>query len=193
MRRSTNVLLTLFLLLSFTPALVAQAGYKLKTRSASELASEQKRAVSSWCRLDYEGLRLNEASWRQRMRPLTTEKSYTEFPSIYIVSRYQFDPQEGISTALSVSYTTVGRYDLAFGYTPEAGQDTVTYRVEDKGGEILITDTGSPLPHVSKPAAIRWLKERLQQTASENEKAQLQEALKSLEPASATESPSAPK
>jgi len=187
--RRNMVLLSFVLFLSLSPALLAQASYRIKTRTAAELAAEQSRAVAAWCRLDYEGLRLRESTWQQRMRPLTTEKTYAEFPSILIISRYQFEPQENISTVLNVSYTTVGRYDLGFGYQPEPGQDMVTYRVEDKGGDILITDTGSPVPHVSKTAAVRWMKERLQETQSASEKAQLEEALKALEPKPAAPQP----
>ena len=163
-------------------AAVAQSGYKLKTRSASEMASEQRRAVASWCRSDYDGVRLVEAAWQKQMRPLTNSKHYPEFPSIVIVSRYQFEPQEHISTAVNVTYTVSGRYDLAFGYQNSGGSDVVTFRVEDKGGEILITDPGTDLPHVSKPVAIRWLKERMVSSKSASEKLQIEEAIKNLQP-----------
>lgn len=182
MFRPVRSLLSLIFIFFLTAALFAQTGYKIKTRSASDMAMEQRRAVSAWCRMDYDGFRLSEPTWQQKMRPLTTEKNYSEFPTIYIVSRYEFEPQQGISTSVTVSYTTIGRYNLAFGYEKLPGQDTVTFRVEDKGGEILITDPGTPMPHVAKPAAIQWMKERIESSKSDNEKAQLQEALKILEP-----------
>ena len=182
MFRPVRLFLSLLFIFSITAVLFAQTGYKIKTRSASDMAMEQRRAVSAWCRMDYDGLRLSEPTWRQKMRPLTAEKNYSEFPSIYIVSRYEFEPQQGISTTITVSYTTIGRYNLAFGYENLSGQDTVTFRVEDKGGEILITDSGTPMPHVSKAAAIQWMKERIESSNSANEKAQLQEALNILQP-----------
>ncbi len=166
-------------------AAVAQAGYKLKTRTAAEMASEQRRAVAAWCRADYDGVRLAEATWQKQMRPLTNLKRFSDFPSILIVSRYQFEPQQNISTAVNVTYAVTGRYDLGFGYQASAGSDSVTFRVEDKGGDILITDPGTDIPHVSKAAAIRWLKERLESPGNPNEKVQIKEALKTLEPAPA--------
>jgi hypothetical protein len=160
---------------------LAQASYRLKARTASEYAAEQRIAVSKYCRLDFEGSLLTEQGW-QRIKPLVFNDRYPEFNVVEIVSRYQVMPAEGTSPVVNVSYVVLGRYQNGYGYTPSADNRVVTFRVEDKKGEIVITDIDENIPRVSKKVAVQWLKEQLAKSQNPIERTQIEGSLKVLDP-----------
>ena len=173
----------LLLICSLSPVLVAQTGFRLKTRSSSELYADQRRAIGAWCRQDFEGLRLNDAGW-DRFKSITSFKKNPEFNSVVIVSRYQAEPRDSMSWDMEVTYTIVGRYEHGSGYFADAGTQTVTFQTKDIDGEVVIVNVDPIAPHVSKKAAIEWMKKELETTTSDVEKIHLQDALKLLDTAS---------
>ena len=52
------------------------------------MAIEQRRVVSAYCRLDFQGARLSPEGW-ERMRNLTMFRENPDFHSFFVVSRYQ--------------------------------------------------------------------------------------------------------
>ena len=173
----------LLVICSLSPVLVAQTGFRIKTRSSSELYADQRRAVGAWCRQDFEGLRLNDTGW-DRFKSITNFKKNPEFNSVVIVSRYQVEPRDSMSWDMDVTYTIVGRYERGSGYFNDAGTQTVTFQTKDIDGDVVITSIDPGTPHVSKKAAIEWMKKELESSTSDIEKIHLQDALKMLDSAS---------
>ena len=182
-----KVVIPAFLLVLFSSLSFGQ--FRLKTRSASDLYADQRRVVGTWCRQDFEGLRLSDTGW-DRFKSVTVFKKDPEFTSIVIVSRFQVEPRDNISWDMDVTYQILGRYDLASGYMADPGSQTLTFLTKDIDGDILIVGIDPGAPHVSKKAAIDWMKRQLQTTTSDIEKIHLSDALKLLEAPPATGEPS---
>ena len=174
-----------FLLLS--TSLLAQSGLRLRVRNPSDLYAEQRRVIGTWCRQDFEGLRLAPNGW-ERYKQLTNIKSNPDSPSVLIVSRYQIEQHDAsaVSWNLDVTYFVIGRYERNGGYIPDEFTETVTYRTKDIDGDIVITDLDPTSPHLSKKAAVEWMKRELATTTSDVEKFHLTNALKTLDPAAST-------
>lgn len=184
MRKVVNIAFLVVLFSSFS-----FGQFRLKTRSASELYAEQRRVVGTWCRQDFEGLRLSDTGW-DRFKPVTAFKKNPEFTSIVIVSRFQVEPRDNISWDMDVTYQILGRYDLGSGYIADPGTQTQSFHTKEIDGDILIVGIDPGTPHVSKKAAIDWMKRQLQTTSSDVEKIHLNDALKLLEAPAATGEPS---
>ena len=172
-----------FLLLS-TPLL---AQFQLHLRNPEDVYAEQRRVVGSWCRQDFMGYRLSDSDW-DKYKPLTNLRQNPDPSAVVIVSRYQVgehDPKS-VSWDVNVTYFVVGRYDHSSGYTPDTGSETVTFRTKDIDDHILIIGLDPSSAHVSKNAALNWMKKQLASTTSDIEKIHLTDAIKQLEPPSAT-------
>lgn len=178
---------SIFAFLLLSTSLLAQSGYRLHIRNPSELYAEQRRIVGTWCRQDFEGLRLTPNGW-ERYKQLTNLKSNPDSPSVLIVSRYQIEQRDAsaVSWNLDVTYFVIGRFERNGGYIPDEFTDTVTYRTKDIDGDIVITDLEPASPHLSKKAAVEWMKRELATTTSDVEKFHLTNALKTLDPAAST-------
>lgn len=118
------------------------------------------------------------------MKTLLRNKRNPEFAVINIVSRYTFQPSETVSITLPVIYNVVGKYDLSYGYAPASGTETEMFRVEDKDGQLAITDAPAT-PYVSKKAMVQWLRNELASAKNDLHKAQMEQAIKALEGAPA--------
>jgi hypothetical protein len=172
-----------FLLLS-TPLL---AQFQLHLRNPEDVYAEQRRAVGSWCRQDFTGFRLTDNGW-DKYKSLTNLKQNPDSAAVVIVSRYQVgehDPRS-ISWAVNVTYFVIGRYNHNSGYSPASGTEMVTFQTKDIDDNILIVNLDPTSPHVSKTAALAWMKQQLASTTSDIEKIHLANAIKELEPPSAT-------
>ena len=103
-------------------------------------------------------------------------------------SRYQIEQRDAsaVSWNLDVTYFVIGRYERNGGYIPDEFTETVTYKTKDIDGDIVITDLDPTSPHLSKKAAIEWMKRELAATTSDLEKFHLTNALKALDPAAST-------
>lgn len=180
----------LFAVLIFSGYTSAQSGFHLKTRSAADLFADQRRVVGSWCRQDFEGLRLTTDGW-QRFKPLTTFRHNPDFTGIVIVSRYQVPERDAPSWNFDVNYWVLGRFDRSAGYSSENGMSTVTFTTKEIDGDILITNFDPMNPYVSKRAAVEWMKKELElSNTSDLEKIHLRQALKVLDPAESQTTPS---
>jgi hypothetical protein len=184
----------IFAFLFLTTSLLAQSGLRLHVRNPSELFAEQRRVVGTWCRQDYEGTRLAPGGWA-RYKTLTTLKDNPDSQTIVVVSRYQIEQHDvqAVSWNLDVTYFVIGRFEGGSGYVPDERPETVTFRTKDIDGEILITDFDPVYPHLSKKAAIDWMKRELATTTSDVEKFHLTNALKTLDPTASNAAAQSPK
>ncbi len=137
-----------------------QPGVKLQSHSLSELYAAQKILLSNYCRLDFEGARLQAAGWN-RFKPYTSLRANPEFNRIVIVTRFNIETPEQPVEELSASYQTAGSYQEDEGYTAQPGSDQVTFRVQEQNGDLLVTQIRPESPHVSPRAAIAWITLRL--------------------------------
>ncbi len=169
---------------AFSCLLVGQTGFRLKTRSAADLYAEQRRVVGSWCRHDFEGFRLNADDWA-RFKSLSNFKENPDFASIVIVSRFDVQPRDFASWDMGVNYVVLGRYERGAGYSASPGTESVVFRTKDIDSDIVIVDIDPSSPHVSKKAAVAWMRDQLGKSTSDVEKFHLREALKVLDPAPA--------
>lgn len=181
-----RVMVFVAFIIAFSCLTSAQSGFRLKTRGIAELNADQRRVIGTWCRQDFEGLRLSESGW-ERFKPVTALKKNPDINTIVIVSRYQFEPHEGASASwdTDVTYTVIGRYEIGGGFIANPGTEVVTFQTKDVDGDIVIINLDPATPHVSKKAAIDWMKKTVESTASDVEKIHLRDALKVLEPPAA--------
>ena len=146
-------------------------------------SADVRELVSKYCRLDYEGDRLDEKSW-VKIQPLVSWRSNPEYAEINVISRYTVDtdpPSNKGKFAVTVHYRLLGSYNLTTGYVPEPGNQTVEYTVTDTNGDLQITDSENSLPHPSRAAMLKWLNEKLSTTQDGPAKMRYQEALKQLQ------------
>ena len=171
----------LVLLLLSTP-LVAQ--FQLRLRNPEDVYAGQRRIVGEWCRQDFMGYRLVQGGW-DKYKDLTTLKQNPDSPSVVIVARYQVGEHEpkSVSWDVNVNYVVVGRYDHATGYSPETGPatETVTFHTKEVNDKILITGVDPVSPHLSRVAALMWMKQQLASSKSDLDQVHLADAIKQLE------------
>ncbi len=141
--------------------------------------------VSKYCRLDYEGDRLDDTGWA-KIQPLVSWSHNPEYAEINVISRYTVDAEPESSHEkyiVKVRYRLLGSYNLVTGYVPEGPGtvQTVEYTVTDTNGDLRITDSENGLPHPSRAAMLRWLKDKLSATQDEQARTRYQEALKQLQ------------
>jgi hypothetical protein len=181
-------LFALLFLLVWTAAALAQfgsnsssqPGVKLRGQSFAELYAAQKVLLSNYCRLDFEGARLQPAGWN-RFKPYTSLRTNPEFTRVIIVTRFNIEAPEQPSEELSANYQTVGSYREGEGYTSASFSDQVTFRMQEQNGNLLVTEVHPETPHVSPRAALAWMTLRLADPkTSELERALLKDAVQQL-------------
>ncbi len=77
--------------------------------------------VSRYCRLDYEGGRLDPKMW-PRFQPLVWWTAAQPFTKINVIARYTVDPEpsgDHNKFAVTVHYRLLGTFDPALGYVKE--------------------------------------------------------------------------
>jgi len=177
------------LVLTFSLPLPALLNAKI--RNFEQLTIEQRRLVSAYCRLDFQGARLSPEGW-ERMRNLSNFHENPDFTSIFIVSRYQLIETTVPANELEVAYVVVGRYEEGAGYMPmPASVRNVTFETRDQNGELRIVRIDPPTPFVSRKAAIDWLKSRLPGQKESRGRAQIEASIEALE-AESTSPPTKP-
>jgi len=160
------------------PMPVGRADQDTKSADVREL-------VSKYCRLDYEGARLDGQGWA-KVAPLVAWKSNPEYAEINVIARYTVDPEPPSSHgkyAVTVHYRLLGSYNLTTGYVPEApgASQTVEYTVTDTNGNLQISDMENNLPHPSRATMLKWLNEKLSAAQDDLAKRRYQEALRILQ------------
>jgi hypothetical protein len=183
MRRSLLALLFCVVLTSASVAQLGsapQSGVKLRGHSFSELYAAQKTLLSNYCRLDFEGARLESAGWA-RFKPYTSLRANPEFNRVVIVTRFNIETPEQPGEELNASYQTVGFYQEGEGYTASASSDQATFRMQEQNGDLLVTEIRPESPHVSPRAAIAWITLRLSDPKTNDvERVHLKDALLQL-------------
>jgi hypothetical protein len=179
-------LLVLTFVLGSTCFLIAQGStvpMPLGHTEQDTKSADVREFVSRYCRLDYEGDRLDEKGWA-KIQPLVAWRSNPEYAEINVIARYTVDtdpPSNKGKFAVTVHYRLLGSYNLVTGYVPEPTDQTVEYTVTDTNGDLQITDSENNLPHPSRATMLKWLNDRLNATQDEKEKSRYQEALKQLQ------------
>jgi hypothetical protein len=141
--------------------------------------------VSKYCRLDYEGARLDGQGWA-KVQPLVSWRINPEYSEINVISRYTVDTEPTLNHgkyAVTVHYHLLGSYNLGTGYAREApgSVQTVEYTVTDTNGDLRITDSENGLPHPSRATMMKWLNEKLSSAQDELAKVRYGDALRQLQ------------
>ena len=152
--------------------------------------AEMRELVSKYCRLDYEGARLDPQSW-SKIQPLVWWKTNPEFGKVNVIARYTVDPEPTSSHGrytVTVHYRLLGTLDLVNGYVPEPAStmQDVSYDVTEQNTDWRISDTENTLPHPSRAAMLKWLTDQIAATQDEGVKARYGAALKLLQEQSAS-------
>ena len=148
--------------------------------------SQVRELVSKYCRLDYEGARLDAQMW-PKFQPLVWWTSAPEYSKINVVARYVVDPEPVSSNkgkyTVSVHYRLLGTYDLANGYVtePAGSMQNVDFTVSQENATWKIADAENSLPHPSRAAMLKWLNEKLAATDEAAAKEHYQKALTQLQ------------
>ncbi len=148
-------------------------------------SADVRELVSKYCRLDYEGTRLDAQGWA-KVEPLVSWKSNPDYAEINVIARYTVDPEPTSSKdkyTVTVRYRLLGSYNLATGYAPEGpgAFQNVEYTVTDTNGNLRISDSENSLPHPSRAVMLKWLNEKLSTAQDDAAKKRYQEALRLLQ------------
>lgn len=154
-------------------------GIPLGGRGVDELAA-RKVLVSNYCRLDFEGARLEEAGWN-RFKAYTSLHANPEFNRIVIVTRFNVESPAQPVEELGASYQTLGFYDEGEGYTAMAASDQVVFHLQEQKGDLLVTEVRPAWPHVSARAAVGWMNMRIADLQTNDvERSHLKDAVRQL-------------
>jgi len=141
--------------------------------------------VRDFCRQDFLGARLSPEGW-SRIKSLTTWKDNPAWKSFRIVLSYE---QSALTTSfhgarVTVTYMTLGRFDLGSGYAAESTSREVEFRLKEVDGQLRIDETDPEMlePQVSKQTALQWLQARQKTATDPADKVSIETALKALAP-----------
>lgn len=170
-----------FFLLGLGGLLLAQFPINTQKPVEDETPLQARALVSKYCRLDYEGGRINPSEW-PKFEPMVWWKEAPKYSQIDVVARYAVDPEpvaRGGKLVVSVHYRLLGTYDLANGYLPEptGSMQNVDFVVSPENTEIRIADAENTFPHPSRAAMLKWLNEQLASARDAAVKDRLQRAL----------------
>jgi len=148
-------------------------------------SADVRELVSKYCRLDYEGARLDGKDWA-KVEPLVSWKSNPEYAEINVIARYTVDPEPTSSHekfTVTVRYRLLGSYNLVTGYAPEGpgAVQNMEFTVTDTNGNLRISDSENNLPHPSRATMLKWLNEKLNAAQDETSKQRYQDALQKLQ------------
>ena len=172
-------LLSFLLLFVLTAGAMAQdgSGMKIHGRNVSDFLAAQRILLSNFCRLDFEGARLQPAGWN-RIKPFTSLRMNPEFERVVIVVRFDIESTEQPSETVRVNYKAVGYYDSNDGYATISGSDRVIFRIQEHDRNLMITEIAPTAPHVSPRAALEWMNLRMNDaTTTDLERVHLKEAI----------------
>ena len=152
--------------------------------------AQMRELVSKYCRLDYEGDRLDPSMW-PKFQPLVWWTSPQDFTKVNVVARYTVDaePSEDHGKySVSVHYRLLGTFDPALGYVREAEGTTqdVYFSVTAQNTQYRISNMDNLLPHPSRAAVIKWLTAQIALMTDETLKARYQNALEHIRQQSAS-------
>lgn len=166
--------------LIFCGLAAAQGGFRPKVRTFAEAFADQRRVIGAWCRLDFDGVRLDKNGWT-KFAPLT-DMSSPEFSSFFVISRYQVQQPEAPTNFISVTFYQLGEFRPESGYTPMNRVETLTFETSDHDGATIIRDVRPMQPQVSRQAAINWLRQQSDAAKSDIDRHPYEQALRALAP-----------
>jgi len=183
----------LILLVGPSELALAQFDLPLGQHEQADKSVAARELVSKYCRLDYEGARLNSPGW-SKLEPLVWWKTNPDYTQMDIVTRYAVESEPSPNHGkynVTVQYRTLGIFDLVTGYVrePENSVREVNYTVSAVNGEWRILDADSTMPHPSRAAMVKWLNARMASNADTSAKKIYQDALQQLQAPPATSSP----
>jgi hypothetical protein len=148
-------------------------------------AEQIRELVSKYCRLDYEGARLDPQSWT-KLQPLLWSTTNPDYTQIDVVSHYTVETAPVLTHGkytITVHYRVLGRFETGIGYTPEAAKsdEDVEYTVTAVNDEWRINDADPNFPHPSRAAMLKWLNDKISTTQDASAKNIYQEALRLLQ------------
>jgi hypothetical protein len=135
----------------------SEPGVRLGGRSFSDLYAAQRVLLSNFCRLDFEGARLEPGGW-ERFQPYTSLRANPDFTRVLVVTRYDIEAPAQPAEELFVHYQTAGSYRLGEGYTAGPVSEQAKFQVQEQNGQLLVTAITPESPHVSPRAALAWIK-----------------------------------
>jgi hypothetical protein len=187
---SRRIVPALLFLLCASGLVLAQFPINTQKPVEDETPIQVRALVGKYCRLDYEGGRLDPNAW-PKVAPLVWWKEAPKYSQIDVVARYIVDPEpvaRGGKYAVSVHYRLLGTYDLVNGYLPEpaGSMQNVDFLVSPENTEIRIGDAENTFPHPSRAAMLKWLNEQLASTQDAAVKDRLQKAVTLLSAQSAS-------
>jgi hypothetical protein len=147
--------------------------------------SEVRTLVSNYCRLDYEGGRLDSKMW-SKFQPMVWWTEPPKYTQIDVIARYVVD-SEPVSRnnkyIVSVHYRLLGTYDLTNGYVPEpsGSMQNVDFLVSAENTQWRIGDAENTYPHPSRAAMLKWLNDQLATAQDPVVKEHLQSALTQIQ------------
>ncbi len=155
-------------------------GVRLHGRNPADVAAAQKSLLASYCRLDFEGARLDPEGWA-RIKPYTSLRTNPDYQQVLIVSRYDVVPHPDQPSTVTVNYRVLAIFDLNEGYSTLNMNSAAEFRTQEQNDELLIVGMSSPLPRVSPQAAVNWMKARLADSQlPDSERIYMENALKQL-------------
>jgi len=175
-----------FVLLTGSGSLVvAQFPMPLGHQETDTKSAEIRELVSKYCRLDYEGARLDASGWT-KVEPLVSWRTNPDYTHIDVIARYTVDAEPASNHgkyAVTVHYRLLGSYAVDMGYSREApgSVQDVDYTVTGTNGEWRISDADNNVPHPSRAAMLKWLNDKLSATQDESAKTLYKDALRQLE------------
>src|SRR5271169_1006189 len=152
-------LLTLLLVVGPATQVVAQYPLPLGHVDQDTKTLDVRELVSKYCRLDYEGARLDGQGW-PKVQPLVSWRTNPEYTEISVISRYMVDSEPAENHGkytVTVHYRLLGSYNLDTGYVREAPNSVqaVDYIVTATNGEWRISDSDNSLPHPSRATMLK--------------------------------------
>jgi hypothetical protein len=176
-----RILLSAIFLLSTVVFLRAQLPINPQHPPEDTTPSEVRTIVANYCRLDYEGARLDPKMW-SKLQPLVWWPEAPKYTQIDVVARYVVDTEpvaRNSKFVVSVHYRLLGVYDVVNGYVPEpaGSMQNVDFLVSPENTEMKIGDAENTFPHPSRASMLKWLNEQLATTQDAATKARLQQAL----------------
>jgi hypothetical protein len=185
-----HFLLGLVFVIAAPCLLLAQFPVPTQTTKEDPEPAQIHELVSKYCRLDYEGARLDAKAWA-KFEPIVWWKSNPAFTQIDVVARYSVDiPPDATKGkyVVSVHYRLLGTYDLATGYVrePQVSNQSVDFLVSSENLEWRIADAENTSPHLSRAAMLSWLNQQISTTEDAAAKSRQQDALTQLQSQSAS-------
>ena len=178
-------LLLFAILLGLGGSAAAQYPLPLNRDQPTTGPAQIREIVANYCRLDYEGARLDAQGWT-KLEPVLWSKPGSDYMQMDVVARYTVDEpvEDHGHYSVTVHYLMLGRYDLATGYSRELARSTldVEFGVSSNNGEWKIGHIDPDYPHVSGPTLVKWLNAKLAKEQDQASRQHMTDALKKLQP-----------